>query len=544
MMLSKISFKKWLGLKQSGPKFAIVLSVLSLCVATYSIKINKVELNQQNETSNKIENWVSKNAYASELASQNPNVYVALAKKVVPSVVNITTTGKKRGGRGNENELFKRFFDDFFKFHGQRGFDGDSQGPGEPPEGRPDSRSKSMSLGTGFVIDSDGLILTNNHVVNDAEKIEVYFTEESSEKSSIAEIVGRDPELDIALIKVKTKKPLIPLSFGDSDALDVGEFVMAVGNPFGQGHSVTQGIISAKGRPNPEMPLLRYLQTDAAINPGNSGGPLINLRGEVIGINNAIDARAQGIGFAIPINLVKKVLPQLKSKGVVERGYIGVLIGDLSEDIAQQLGVDKTLKGAFVSHVVPGEAAENAGVKTYDVITSFNGIKIATGAELTEAVTSVSVGETVEMLVNRSGKEVKLSIKTSTRPNQIAGGPNGPSRNEGRDGKEKHSAQTVEKLQVIGIQIEEMNPKLANELRVPPETKGVVVTQIGYDSPADQAGVLRGDVITEVNKNEVANTPDFIKYIKMKKVNLLKVRRPSDSGKDDFLVLILDLKSS
>ena len=213
--------------------------------------------------------------------------------------------------------------------------------PPGPPPANPKNLPKAMSLGTGFIIDSSGLILTNNHVVADADEIKISFTESLDEKPTDGEVVGRDTELDVALIRVKSKREMVAVSFGDSDALEVGEYVIAVGNPFGQGHSVTHGIISAKGRLAPDFPLANYLQTDAPINPGNSGGPLVNLKGEVIGINNAIDQRAQGIGFAIPINLVKKVLPQLRTKGTVSRGYIGVLVNEMTPEIAPKLGVPK-----------------------------------------------------------------------------------------------------------------------------------------------------------------------------------------------------------
>ena len=262
-----------------------------------------------------------------------------------------------------------------------------------------------MSLGTGFIIDSSGLILTNNHVVADADEIKISFTESLDEKPTDGEVVGRDPEIDIAVIRVKTKHEMVPVAFGDSDALEVGEYVTAIGNPFGQGHSVTHGIISAKGRLAPDFPLANYLQTDAPINPGNSGGPLVNLKGEVIGINNAIDQRAVGIGFAIPINLVKKVLPQLRSKGTVSRGYIGVLVNEMSPEIAAKLGVPKDSNSPFVTHVYQDAPADKAGLKDYDVILEFNGKPIHSGSELIMAVTSIEVGDSVPVKISRNGSE-------------------------------------------------------------------------------------------------------------------------------------------
>ena len=300
----------------------------------------------------------------------DPNIFVNLAKKVVPSVVNISTLSTPKGGfrPGSPDEMFRRFFEDFLRNHGGIPDQGEE---GEAPKGG--GGPKAMSLGSGFIIDESGLILTNNHVVAEADEIKIQFTEETDEKPTDGEVVGRDPELDLALIRVKTKRKLIALSFGDSDALQVGEYVSAVGNPFGQGHSVTHGIISAKDRKAPDFQLANYLQTDAPINPGNSGGPLVNLKGEVIGINNAIDQRAQGIGFAIPSNSVLKVLPQLKSKGVVTRGYIGILVNELSPEIAAKLSIDKNTIAPFVTHVYPGEPADRAGIKPYDVILELNG---------------------------------------------------------------------------------------------------------------------------------------------------------------------------
>ena len=256
-------------------------------------------------------------ALADSASPSDANIFVALAKKIVPSVVNISTLstvkgGDYGGGPNNPDDLFRKFFDDFFRHHGNAGprggggdddSGGDDGGGGGAPTPAPSGKlPKAMSLGTGFIIDASGLILTNNHVVADADEIKISFTEDEDEKLTDGEVVGRDPELDVALIHVKTKRELTAVTLGDSDASEVGEYVIAVGNPFGQGHSVTHGIICAKGRLAPDFPLARYLQTDAPINPGNSGGPLVNLKGEVIGINNAIDQRAQGIGFAIPIN--------------------------------------------------------------------------------------------------------------------------------------------------------------------------------------------------------------------------------------------------
>lgn len=334
----------------------------------------------------------------------DPNVYVTLAKRVMPSVVNISTTKNlERRQRGfSRGQAPDEFFDFFFG------------GPNYNRRGAP-QQARPNSLGSGFVIDPTGIILTNNHVVADADSIKITFTEDPSETPTDAKIIARDPELDVALIKVNTKRALQALPLGDSDTLEVGEFVAAAGNPFGRGHSISSGIISAKNRPLREAPLTTYLQTDAPINPGNSGGPLVNLKGEVIGVNTAIDARAQGIGFAIPISLVKSVLPQLKDKGTVERGFLGVAIRDLNEEVAAELGVRKDLKAPLVQQVDLGTPAYSAGIRPYDLIVEFNGQTVRSSSELMSAVASSPVGESVQVKVLREGKEKSVQVKLGKR---------------------------------------------------------------------------------------------------------------------------------
>ena len=315
-------------------------------------------------------------AYAQGAGQNLERGFADLVKKVIPGVVNISTYARPKlpqgyyhyGGPNGQNELFQRFFEEFFggRMPTPRGKrqvephddEDDSEGSAQAPKGK----AVPIALGTGFIIDAnEGLILTNNHVVQGAEEVKIQFREEETDLVP-AEIIGRDPEIDVALLKVKVKTKLTAIPLGDSDAIDVGEYVLAIGNPLGYGHTVSHGILSAKGRRNPEFRMGRYLQTDASINPGNSGGPLINVRGEVIGINNAIDARGQGIGFAIPINLVKGVLAQLKTRGTVSRGFLGVSATDLTPDIAEQLNISSKLKGVIVSNVQPGGAAATAGI--------------------------------------------------------------------------------------------------------------------------------------------------------------------------------------
>ena len=325
------------------------------------------------------------------------------------------------------------------------------------------------------------------------------------------------------------------MNLGDSDLLQVGEYVMAVGNPFGQGHSVTHGIISAKERKAPEnIPLANYLQTDAPINPGNSGGPLVNLKGEVIGINNAIDQRAQGIGFAIPINLVKKILPQLKTKGTVSRGYIGVLVGDLTPELAAKLSVSRSLKAPFVTHVYPGQPADKVGMKPYDVILKFNGKEIKTPSDLILAVTAVGVGDMVPVLISRAGKEKILNIKVMQRPSPEQADRKKPPHPKKADKKKPRID--------AGVELEDLTPDTARELGVPDNTVGVVVATVAYGGPADRAGLMRGDLILEADRKAVKDVETFYAIVKDKKSYLLRVRRTDPQGRELFSVVLLELK--
>ncbi|MFZ9596406.1 MAG: trypsin-like peptidase domain-containing protein [Bdellovibrionia bacterium] len=463
------------------------------------------------------------------------NVFVHLSKKLMPSVVNISSITLVRNplGQMGPDDVMRRFFGDLFRQYnrGGRGEDDEETGPPLVPPQRGQKLPRSMSLGTGFILDSSGLILTNNHVVAEADEIKISFTEAPDEKPSDAEVVGRDPEIDVALIKVKNKQDFAPVILGDSDALEVGEYVMAVGNPFGQGHSVTHGIISAKGRIAPDFPLASYIQTDAPINPGNSGGPLVNLKGEVIGINNAIDQRAQGIGFAIPINLVKKVIPQLKSKGSVTRGFIGVLVENLTPEVASSMGVPQDTKHPVVTHVYPGEPADQAGIQIYDVILSLNGKSIATATDLMSVVTGLSVGETAQVKLLRSGKEKAVSLKVGKRPEANAVAQKGTP----KKGKKQPHVDT-------GMTLEDITVEVARDLGLPESTKGVVVSQVAYGSPADKSGLIRGDVLLEVDRKPITDAESFYTVVREKKSYLIRVRRRDPQGTEGFLVVILNLR--
>ena len=469
--------------------------------------------------------------------SNNPNIFVKLAKTVVFSVVNISTTAKVRapyGRKGGAEDPFRDFWEKFFGMPGGPGWDED--GPMQPPQGGMQA-PRAMSLGTGFIIEASGLIMTNNHVVAGADEIKIHFTEEADEKPTDGEVVGRDPELDLALIRVKSKRTLVPVVFGDSDTLEVGEYVIAVGNPFGQGHSVTHGIISAKNRDSPDFVFAKYLQTDAPINPGNSGGPLVNLKGEVIGINNAIDARAQGIGFAIPSNLVKSVLSQLKTKGSVSRGYIGVNATDLSPEISKQLGLTSDQRGAFVSNVYSGAPADQAGIKPYDVIIGFGKDKIGSSADLVRSVTSIQVGQEVPVKVFRDAKEKALTIRLAERPSSAP-----PRSSPIKKEKKKSRAGSA----IAGLSVETLNPELAKEYGLPANTKGVIVDDLTYEGPAAQAGMRRGDVIAEIDRKSVKTSDEVDALLTPKKSHLIRVRRSDaqEDGEDRYLVIVLDLRDA
>lgn len=469
------------------------------------------------------------------------NVFVQLSKKVVPAVVNISTFAKVRAPspQGTPDDFF-RFFEGFFgEGFQQPGFRGPQMRRPGPKRELPSVVPRAMSLGTGFIIDRSGLILTNHHVVAQADEIKVSFTEQLDEKPVDAEVIGQDAELDVALLKVKTKRELEILPLGDSDALEVGEYVMAVGNPFSQGHTVTHGIISAKDRIAQEQPFTRYLQTDAPINPGNSGGPLLNLSGAVIGINNAIDPRAHGIGFAIPINAVKSILPQLKTRGRVSRGYVGVLVAELSPemapDLAAKLGAKKGSKGVFVTNVEPGQPAEKAGVQNYDVISEVNGKLIHSTSDLIGAITSIPVGEEAKLKINRAGKEMTLSVKVAERPS-------GQARRVVPDRSRKGQGQQKKSKFNTGMQVERVTPDLAKEWGFDAKSTGIIITQVEYGSPADRAGLQRGEIILDVDRKPVKDPEHFDSVLEAGKSHLLRVKKVDAEGRELFRVVILNLQ--
>jgi len=426
------------------------------------------------------------------------NLFVDLSKKVNPSVVNISTTMIIRGRAMYRNpgmpvDPFEEFFGQFMGGGGYR---------------VPDQ--KVQSLGSGFIIDSSGLIITNFHVIQNASDIQVQLTEKSK-KTFKAKVVGTDERTDIALIKINADTKLTSVALGDSDKIEVGEWVAAFGNPLGHGHSISKGIISAKDR-NIELENSYYpfLQTDTAINPGNSGGPLVSTAGEVIGVNAAIDVRGQGIGFAIPINVVKKLLPELKTKGKITRGFLGVVLQDVNERMAKQFKISAD-KGAFVVNVAPGSPAAKGGIEPYDVIVEFNGKEIESSKSLTNSVAETPIGSSVKIKVIREGKSKTLTIKIVERSDEIAqkGKGAGP-----RDDKETPGTTAPSQF---GFTFDDLTPDLAEQLQLESPAKGVVIVEVKPGSLADQAGIQVGDIILDINRIAVKNSKDAEKLLKKSK---------------------------
>ncbi len=466
-------------------------------------------------------------AHATSAVTDNlRDLFVELSKRLVPSVVNINTTQNIVSPYGGaQADLYRKFFEQFF---------GEELVPNMPPETR-----RATSLGSGFIFDDkENLVLTNYHVIQDADDIKVILSEEESDQAGIeAKVVGGDAEADVAILKIKTNRKLTAAPLGDSDSLQVGEWVMAVGNPFGHGHTVTKGIISAKERIIPLSQFSNFLQTDTPINPGNSGGPLINAAGEVIGINSAINAAAQGIGFAIPINYVKKLLPELRTKGVVTRGFIGVNIADLDPSLAKQLHISSKTRGVLITEVFPGEPASKAGIRPYDVITELNGKPVASGRHLIAAVSAFSPGTKVNLKVLRNGKEVPIELMVGTRPSREAmiSKENGQ---PGKPGRGQHSF--TESSQKLGMTVETLDPGIRRELGLSRQVKGVVVSQVMPGSPADEAGLDRGDVIVEVDRKATPTVEKFWARFQGKKTSfLIRFRRG-----DGYSITTLDLKKS
>jgi serine protease Do len=399
-----------------------------------------------------------------------------IARAMNNGVVNLNTSKLVRRPRG------------LFPFFG-----GEEGGPFGPPS-RSD-RMRQTSLGSGFVIDAEGYILTNRHVIEGADEIDVTF---SNGNQYEATIVGQDARTDVALIKIEPEEDLTVLPLGDSDTTEPGEWVMAIGNPFGLGNSVSVGVVSFKGR---DLQLqqgtsIDMLQTDAAINPGNSGGPLLNTRGEVIGINTMIvtDGASRvnaGVGFSVPINMAKEILAQLREKGRVVRGWMGVMINSMTEDLAATYDLDEA-KGAVVNSVTPGSPAEDAGIEPEDVILSVDGREIEDSSDLSRYIASKAPETEVELIVLRDGERKTITITLGTFPED----PTSVARLE------------TERRR-LGMSVRTLTPALAQRLELPGNTRGVLITDVETGEPAEEAGLRRFDVIVSVNSQPVEGVEDF-----------------------------------
>ncbi len=390
------------------------------------------------------------------------------------------------------DELKKFFGDDLFdKFFSQ------------PPLQGPREGFRSRGMGSGVIVSRDGHILTNNHVVQGADEVTVQLSDKRELK---AQVIGTDPETDIAVLKVDAQD-LVPATLGNSDQVEVGDWVLALGSPFGLKETVTAGIISATGRGNVGIAVYEdFLQTDAAINPGNSGGPLVNLRGEVIGINTAIASRSggnMGVGFAIPSNMVKRIMRQLMAEGHVDRGYLGVFLQPLTEKLARSFGVDPDLKGALVGDVIPDSPADRAGLKPGDIITDFEGASVESGDELRRRVASTEAGSRVELKFLRDGKPQTTTVTLGHRHEaQVAS--KSPA---GRPGEAAVDRQ-------LGLAVAPLTGDRAKTLGYPEQTKGVVVTRVIPRSIAAIADIRPGDIIVAVGGQDVETVDQFRSAIK------------------------------
>lgn len=401
-----------------------------------------------------------------------PDVFADVTEKVKDAVVNISTTGGelnipslKRLPRKRFKEWSPRFEEFFERFFGE-----------DPHRGL-----KKKSLGSGFIVDGEGYILTNHHVIAEAEEITVILKDGEEFKATV---VGRDEETDIALIKIDAPHTLPTLSLGDSGSVRVGQWVVAIGNPFGLGHTVTVGVVSAMRRSLGRGPYDEYIQTDASINFGNSGGPLIDLQGRAIGINTAIYSKGQGLGFAIPINTAKDVLQELREKGTVVRGWLGVYIQNVTPELAESFGLPSP-KGAIIARVLPDSPAQEGGLKRGDVIISFQGKEIEDINQFTRDIKKTRPGTIASFIIMREGETKDMEVRVGTKE-------------EKED--EKVIAETEDE---IGISLQELTPELAEKLGIE-KGKGVLITKVKQGSKASQAGLRRGDVILEIDWKEVS----------------------------------------
>jgi len=428
-----------------------------------------------------------------------PASFAPLARQLLPAVVNISTSQnlQARNNRPDAPDFpqappgspFEEFFRDFFN----RNRPG---GNGDRPE-LPQRPRRAQSLGSGFIVDTSGIVVTNNHVIDGADEINVILQDNTSIR---AELLGTDPRTDIAVLRIKTDKPLHAVQFGDSDKLEVGDWVLAIGNPFGLGGSVTAGIVSARGRDIRQGLYDDFIQTDAAINRGNSGGPLFNMDGQVVGINTAIyspSGGSIGIGFSIPANLAKNIVAQLQESGKVRRGWLGVNIQQVTDEIAESLGLHGGGRGALVARAQDDGPAAKAGIRNGDVILRFNGQEVKEMRHLPRIVADTPVGRQVPVVVWRDGKEQTITVTLGELPSeQQAAATPGPQ-------------QRPAELAGLGLRVTGITPEVRDRFGLKPDQRGVVITEVAPDSPAAERELRPGDVITEVQQERVSTPQEL-----------------------------------
>lgn len=414
--------------------------------------------------------FIASLGFAAEAGAQFSS-FADLAEKLTPSVVNISSF---------------------------------SQSETENSEG---NTPLSESLGSGFIIDGNGYIITNNHVVDKAESISVTLSDNTKTE---ARVIGKDPKTDLALIKIETKRPLNAVKFGDSDKIRVGDWVLAIGNPFGLGSSVTAGIVSAKSRDIESGPYDSFIQTDASINQGNSGGPMFNLQGEVIGISSAIfstTGASQGVGFAIPANLAGWVISQLKEHGEVKRGWIGIKIQPNTPEIADSLGISAN-QGVVVSGVTEQGPAQKAGLQAGDIVLSFNRQPIDNTKNLSRLIAETKIGTPAPIEIWRSGQKQTLTVQIELMPEET---PLSAAKETASDAAE--TPDNGESLNIIGFTVKEISPELAERYKLAPSTSGVVVTDILPNSDASRKGIKIGDIIVKIDKCNIIGESAFHEYV-------------------------------
>jgi len=454
-------------------------------------------------------------------AKAGPDGFADLAARLLPAVVNISTTQNvktDRTARGSDvpqlppgsplDQLFKDFMER------NRGGGGDTTKPETPTR-------RATSLGSGFVVDPSGLIVTNNHVIQDADEITVTLQDNTDLK---AEVVGRDTKVDLALLRVKPSKPLMALKFGDSDQTRVGDWVLAIGNPFGLGGTVTAGILSARGRDISAGQYDDFLQTDASINRGNSGGPMFNMAGEVIGVNTAIyspSGGSIGIGFAIPANLARPVIEQLRLYGHPRRGWLGVRIQGVTDEIAESLGLDKP-RGALIASVNDGGPAQKAGIQPGDVVLNFDGKDITDVRHLPRIVAETDIDKAVKVTLWRKRKEQIVDVKVGELDDSDQQTASADA------GKTTPPANEVPAVKALGLSLSAITPDLRGKFSLADDAAGVVVTEVQNGSPAAEKQLKAGDVIVEVAQEEV-KSPDQI---------VDKIEEAKKAGRKSVLLLI------